>query len=251
MKRICLALILILYFSIIVYPQENYPVISVSKDIEITKLSEHAYIHTSYAEMPPWGRVPSNGLIFINKGKVFLFDTPVNIELTKDLVNWIENSLKAEIIGVIPSHWHIDCMGGLKHIHKLKIQTFAYELTREIAKEKGLPVPSRGFSDSLVLKLGQEKVICKYFGPAHSLDNIVVWIPSEKILFAGCMVKELNSTSLGNTADGNIEEWPLTIQKVIDAYPDARIVIPGHGKYGGIDLLYHTLELLKNNNQQK
>jgi metallo-beta-lactamase class B len=28
-------------------------------------------------------------------------------------------------------------------------------------------------------------------------------------------------------------------------YPDARIVIPGHGAYGGRELLLHTRELLQ------
>jgi metallo-beta-lactamase class B len=229
------------------FTQESYPKIHVTDDIEIIKLSDHSFIHVSYAQMPPWGRVSSNGLIFTNNGKAFLFDTPVNDSLTKDLVNWIENSLKVELIGCIPNHWHSDCMGGLMYLHHLGIESYAYELTRIIAKEKKLPVPSHGFSDSLVLNLGNGKIFCKYYGAAHALDNIVVWIPSEKILFAGCMVRDLTSTSLGHTTDGDVKEWPITIQKIIDAYPDVKIVIPGHGKYGRINLLYHTLGLLKEN----
>jgi len=61
------------------------------------------------------------------------------------------------------------------------------------------------------------------------------------------MAKELESASLGNMADGDLIQYPLTIKNVIDTYPDAEIVIPGHGKYGGIDLLQHTLDLFKQN----
>jgi metallo-beta-lactamase class B len=229
------------------FTQESYPKIHVTDDIEIIKLSDHSFIHVSYAQMPPWGIVSSNGLIFTNKGKALLFDTPTNDSLTEDLVKWIEDSLKVEIIGVIPNHWHSDCMGGLQYLHRRGIESYAYELTRKIAKEKNLPVPRHSFSDSLVFQLGKEKVVSRYYGAAHSLDNIITWIPSEKILFAGCMVRGLESTSMGHTTDGDIKEWPITIQKIIDAYPDVKIVIPGHGKYGGINLLYHTLGLLKEN----
>jgi len=245
MNRIFFIIILNVYLITSAYPQEHFPITPISKDIEITKLSEHAYIHTSYAEMPPWGRVPSNGLIFVSRGKAFLFDSPINDTLTAELVKWIEKKLKVEIIGFIPNHWHNDCMGGIQYLHRRGIESYAYDLTREIAKEKNLPVPRHGFSDSLVFQLGKEKVISRFYGAAHSLDNIVTWIPSEKILFAGCMAKELKATGLGNTVDGDIQEWPKTLEKVLQEYHDAKIVIPGHGEYGGIDLLHHTLELLK------
>ena len=96
------------------------------------------------------------------------------------------------------------------------------------------------------LKLGDKEIICSYFGAGHTTDNIVVYIPSERILFAGCMCKELDSKGLGNIADADLNEWPKTIQKVLDRYQDAKIVIPGHGQAGDIELLKHTLDLLNN-----
>jgi metallo-beta-lactamase class B len=117
-------------------------------------------------------------------------------------------------------------------------------LTIAIAKSKTLPLPEKGFTDSLVLHLGGKAIVCSYFGSAHTADNIVTWIPSEKILFAGCMVKDLKAESLGNIADADLSEWPITMQKVIAAYPSAVIVVPGHGAIGGKELLQHTEELL-------
>ena len=75
------------------------------------------------------------------------------------------------------------------------------------------------------------------------LDNIVVWIPSEQILFPGCMVKEIRSGNLGNTADGDVKAYPDTITKVLKKFPSAKIVIPGHGNYGGAELIKHTLDI--------
>ena len=150
-----------------------------------------------------------------------------------------------EIAGFVPNHWHEDCMGGLKCLQNKKINSWANQITIDIAREKGLPVPDHGFTDSLNLSLGDKKIFCYFPGAAHSLDNIVVWIPSEKILFAGCMCKSINSVNLGNITDGDISEYPATIGKVIARFGSAEIIIPGHGGIGGPELLLHTKNLVK------
>ena len=226
------------------FSESNYKRIEISNDIELIKISENAYQHISYMESPQFGRFPSNGLIFINNQKAFLFDTPMTESLTRDLVSWLQDSMRIQILGFVPNHWHDDCMGGLDYLHSLGIESYANELTREIARSKNLPVPKHGFTDSLILKLGDREIICSYLGAAHTVDNIVVWIPSEQILFAGCMVKAMKSTGLGNVADADIKAWPKTMKKVLDKYPNAKIVIPGHGQFGDINLIQHTLELL-------
>ncbi|HEX9971116.1 MAG TPA: subclass B1 metallo-beta-lactamase, partial [bacterium] len=195
--------------------ENNYISIKISNDIELIKISEHAYLHISYTASPQFGRFPSNGLIFINNQKAFLFDTPMTESLTKDLVSWLQDSMRIQIVGFVPNHWHDDCMGGLGYLHSLGIESYSNELTREIARSKNLPVPKQGFTDSLILKIADKEIICSYPGAAHTIDDIVVWIPSEKILFGGCMIKEIKSTGLGNIADADVKEWPKTIKKVI------------------------------------
>ena len=226
------------------FSQNDYKRIQISKDIELIKLSENAYVHISYSDLPKIGRFPANGLIFINGSEAFLFDSSWTDSLTMDLVNWLRNSMKLKIIGFIPNHWHNDCMGGLGYLQNQKIETYANQLTIDIAKKKNLPVPTHGFEDSLQLLLGDKLIKCYYFGAAHSLDNIVVWIPSERILFAGCMIKSVNSKDLGNTADGDLIAYPKTIDKLLDKFSMAKIVIPGHGQFGGYELITHTKELL-------
>jgi metallo-beta-lactamase class B len=225
------------------YSQEEGRKISISDDIELIKLSEHAYIHVSYAELPRYGRVGSNGLIFISRGEAFLFDTPVTDSLTRELVTWLTDSLKIKIVGFVPNHWHIDCMGGIKAIREMQIESYANQMTIDIAKMKDLPTPDHGFNDSLILHAGSEEILCYYPGVAHSTDNIAIWIPSDKILFAGCMIKSLGSTNLGNTADGDLNTYPETIAKLKLRFPEARIIVPGHGDYGGPELINHTLKL--------
>jgi metallo-beta-lactamase class B len=58
-------------------------------------------------------------------------------------------------------------------------------------------------------------------------------------------VKDVHSKGLGNLADAKLEEWLPTVQKVAAKFPDAGIVIPGHGQTGGKEILEHTSNLLK------
>jgi metallo-beta-lactamase class B len=243
MKILLIAFIL-LFLQSSVFPQGTFKTINVSRDIELVKLSDNAYVHVSYSESPKIPRYSSNGLIFINGGEAFLFDTPVTDALTKKLVSWIKDSLKAKLVGFMPNHWHADCMGGLRYLKRIGIESYANQMTIKIAKSKKLSVPAHGFKDSLQIPLGDKTIECYYLGPAHSLDNIVVWIPSERILFAGCMVKSLDSKNLGNIADGDLAAYPKTIDKVIKKFLDVKIVIPGHGNIGAVDLLLHTEALL-------
>jgi metallo-beta-lactamase class B len=242
MKRIVILLtaILIHYASL---AQTEYKTIKISEDIELIKISENAYVHSSYASLPDFGRFDSNGLIFINNHEAFLFDTPLNDSLTNILVTYLQDSMKLRIVGFVPNHWHDDCLGGLGYLKSHKIESWANQMTIDLAKKENLPLPDHGFRDSLQLKLEDKLIKCYYPGPAHTIDNIAVWIPSEKILFAGCMVKSMESKNLGNTADADLHAYPATLGKLYLKFREAKIVIPGHGAFGGLELIKHTREL--------
>ncbi len=240
-------LIILLSFVSCILIAQDLNTIKVSDDIELVQLTENVYQHISYYTSPEYGRFPSNGMIYIIGDQAFLFDTPMAIEMTEILVNYIETDLKKKITGFVPNHWHDDCIGGLDFINKKKIKSYANQMTIDIAKQNNLPMPQVGFKDSLIINVDNVRIECYYPGPAHAEDNIVVWLPEEKVLFAGCMSKEMASKGLGNIADANLNKWPATIDTVINRYKDVKYVIPGHGKSGGKELLVHTLELLKKN----
>ncbi len=240
---------LILIFFIVIpkidaFAQMTPENIKITDDLEVVKVSDHSWIHVSWSESPNFGRFSSNGLVFVDKGRAYLFDTPASDYLTSELNTWILTSLHSEIVAFVPNHWHEDCMGGLNFLKSIGVKSYASQKTIEIAKNKHLPIPDTGFADSLHLQANDKSIDCYYFGAGHSLDNIVVWIPSEKILFAGCMAKAMNPQGLGNTVDGDLNEWPKTIDKVINKFKTANTVIPGHGSWGGPELLQHTKDLL-------
>jgi metallo-beta-lactamase class B len=219
--------------------------IRVSDAITLFPLTTGIYIHVSDAELPGFGRFSSNGMVLVSDGKVLLIDTPVNDTLTAMLVSWITDSMRVKITGFVATHWHSDCMGGLGYLHRLGIPSYAHAKTIAIATQKKLPVPQHGFEDTLTLPLGKKVIECFYPGPGHSMDNIVVCVPDDKILFGGCLVKALDAQGPGNTVDGDVHAWPGSIDRVMQQFSSARIVVPGHGAFGGIELLRHTAELLK------
>ncbi|MBC8487643.1 MAG: subclass B1 metallo-beta-lactamase [Bacteroidetes bacterium] len=232
-NKIIIVLQLLILQSLI----SNGQIINISDKLTVTKLSENVYIHTCDK---------SNGIIYSDKGEAIIVSTPPSDEVTEELINWTTKQLNAKIIGYVIDRWHPDAMEGLDVVRKQGIKSYSYELTRTIAKEKGLPVPDIGFDPKLELKVGDKKIICHYFGPAHTSDGIVVWIPDEKVLFGGNEVRNYNGW-VGNIADADIEKWPETIEKVKQEYGSAEIVIPGHGIHGGSELLDYTINLYKPN----
>lgn len=55
----------------------------------------------------------------------------------------------------------------------------------------------------------------------------------------------MDASKGGYLGDANVNEWSSTAVKVKNAFPDAKIVSPGHGQHGGTELLDYTAELFK------
>ena len=82
-----------------------------------------------------------------------------------------------------------------------------------------------------------------YPGAGHTVDNTVVWIPEHRVLFGGCLVKEQRAVTLGNTAEADVDAWPVSLEAVARRYPTADVVVPGHGAWGDLGLVDHTSSL--------
>jgi len=221
-------------------PREVYK----SNDLMVTQIAENSFEHISYLQTDDFGKVPCNGLIVRNSNEVIIFDTPTNDKSSAALIKWITETLHCEINAIIATHFHDDCLGGLKAFDEHNIPSYAYFKTIELAKENDFVVPKNSFRDSLILKVGDENIIAKFFGEGHTKDNVVGYFPSENILFGGCLIKELDA-SKGYLGDANVADWSNTVENVQKAYPNVKIIVPGHGEYGGKELLNYTINLFK------
>ena len=218
--------------------------------MKIVPLSAHTFVHITYLQTESFGKVACNGLVFISKREAAIFDTPTNDSVSQELMHWVEKSMKARIKAVVINHFHNDCLGGLKAFQDRNIPSYAHTKTIELAKNAGYLPPQYGFEDKQELTIGKEKVINQFFGEAHTQDNIVSFIPSEKVLFGGCMVKAVGA-NFGFLGDANVKTWSTTVQKVKANSKEIQFIVPGHGKTGGIELLDYTIKLFKNGAQPK
>jgi metallo-beta-lactamase class B len=215
-----------------------------SETLVIEKISAHVYQHTSFLDTQDFGRVPCNGMIVFDKNEAIVFDTPSDNRTSLELIDWVETHLNCKIKAIIPTHFHGDCLGGLEEFHGHGIPSYANNLTIKIARSNNSPIAKNGFDNLLELKVGTKKVFVEFFGEGHTKDNVIGYFPYEKIMFGGCLIKEL-SAGKGYLEDANINDWSLTVAKLKEKHPDTKIVIPGHGKSGGTELFDYTIKLFE------
>lgn len=215
-----------------------------SRNLFVTQIAENSFKHTSFKQTNDFGNVPCNGLIVRNGNEVVIFDTPTNDKSSEELINWVNGTLHCKINAIIPTHFHDDCLGGLKAFDEKNIPSYAHFRTIELATENKYTVPKNGFGDSLILNVGEKKVVAKFFGEGHTRDNVIGYFSDENIIFGGCLIKEVGA-SKGYLGDATVADWSSTVEKIKNAYPDVRHVVPGHGEHGDKKLLDYTIDLFK------
>lgn len=227
--------LLLVFFSCYSLASEEMP------QLKIEKIDENVFLHKSFSRVDGYGLVSSNGLVVVNDGRSFIVDTPWSAQDTETLVNWIHKN-NYELLGSISTHSHEDRTAGIKWLNDHSIPTYATVLTNDILMaEQKEPARYPLKNDEVTLANGLLEVF--YPGGGHTIDNVVVWLPKSKILFGGCFVRSLESRGLGYTGEAHIDQWSKSAENALARYPEARMVIPGHGNIGDLELLKHTKHL--------
>ncbi|MFH1196708.1 MAG: MBL fold metallo-hydrolase [bacterium] len=264
--------ILILFFSIsltFINAQPKYEnVFTLDDELIVKQIDENTFLAVHSF---PWA---ANNLILKFKDGNYLFiDTPYTDEATEKLVNWLQSRDSSKIkVTVINTHFHIDNLGGNGYLRSIGADIYGSDLTVQLLKERGLGFgmldmlkdpsmkkyydyykdkvltpPNKLFSlkDGLELIIDGDTMQVYYPGPGHAPDNVVVYYPAKKILFGGCILKSMGSKSKGNLGDADLQNWYSSVEKLLTKFPDAKLVIPGHGEEGGFDLIGHTMDVVK------
>lgn len=210
--------------------------------LKIQKLTDSVYLHTSYKVVDGFGLVDSNGLLVLVGNDAYIIDTPWSAEDTEKLLAWIKGrGLIAK--GSVSTHFHDDRTAGIAALNDNSIPTYASSLTNDLLEKAGKAQASNTFDNSRSFWLVKDEIEVFYPGPGHSEDNVVVWLPKHATLLGGCFVRAAESSGLGNVSDAFISQWPRSAEKLQAKYPDARLVIPGHGQVADASLLEHTRAL--------
>lgn len=239
-----------------------------SSDLRIEMISPGAYL---VVHSFPW---PANSLL-VNLGRkgFVMVDTPYTPEATVQVLEWMERKFKQLPVLAINTGFHVDNLGGNAALKARKISVYGTRLTAELVRTKGaaslraltpwlkgeknnrfrkhfeaLTLSGPGIhlfpdSDGLSRLLGGSVDIF-YPGPTHAKDNLIIFFRGKSLLFGGCMVLPVKAEKPGNVADADMKQWPWNVEKVLQRYASAIIVVPGHGLHGDVRLLRHTIDVL-------
>ncbi|MBZ4420737.1 subclass B1 metallo-beta-lactamase [Myxococcus sp. RHSTA-1-4] len=213
---------------------------TVAEDIHVRRLAPGVWLHTTLAG-EDFDRYPANGLLIEDGGETLLVDTGWNARHAEQLVAWARDTLHRPVRAAVVTHFHEDRTGGVPALVAKGLPVYGLEDTARLAKERGLPVPPRTFSQEQAL--GPLELF--FPGAGHARDNIVVFHPGSGVLFGGCFVKDGAAKDLGNVADAAVSAWPASLERTRERFPGLQVVVPGHGAPGGPELLGHTEELLR------
>jgi cyclase len=121
--------------------------------------------------------------------------------------------------------------------HPQKRRALANELGeyRALAPELDslqIVLPSLTFTDRLTLHGSARSAELIAIGPAHTAGDLVLWLPEERILFAGDVVQVKTHPWLGT---GALSDWRRAHERLEKLEPAH--IIPGHGPVGGPESL--------------
>lgn len=113
-------------------------------------------------------------------------------------------------------------------------------LFRDIESVPGLTFPNLVVGDETRLWLGDREIRLLRPGGAHTTGDLAVWLPDERVLFAGDIVEAKAAPYMG---DACIEEWPYTLDRVEALEPE--VLVPGRGPARRGDEVRETLEEMR------
>jgi glyoxylase-like metal-dependent hydrolase (beta-lactamase superfamily II) len=219
-----------------------------TKPLEITHLTGDFYVYTTY-NLYKGSPVPANALYLVTNEGVVMIDCPWDSTQFQPLLDSIQLKHNKKVVMYIATHSHADRTIGLEFYRKHGVKTYSTVQTDEICKKKHEKRAEFLMIKDTTFKIGQYSFQTFYPGPGHTVDNIVVWFPKDKVLYGGCFIKSTDASDLGNVTEADISKWPASIKKLQAKFPDPVYVIPGHDDWKNKASLEHTLDLLKTNSK--
>lgn len=190
------------------------------------------------------GGDPNTGFI-VGERSVMVVDARATPALARETIAAVRNVTDKPIEYLVLTHYHaVRVMGasgiGARHI-------VAHRGTRDLIRERGqadfesearrfprlfldigsipgLTHPDVVYDNTLTLDLGDREVELRWLGRAHTDGDTAVWLPKERVLFAGDLVEASAAPYCG---DAYILDWPATLSEVENLRAEA--VVPGRG----------------------
>jgi len=213
------------------------------------QVAPHTYFVQGFPEMGSSANQNfiSNAGFVVTPGGVVVVDALGSPILAQKLIAEIKKITPQKIVAIIVSHYHADHVYGLQEFKKIGAKIYAQGegrnyLSSETARQRLIAsridfAPWVNANTQLVfadvwvdqktkLTIGGVNFFVSRVGPAHAPEDLMVFVPSEKVLFAGDLVFRGRIPFVGN-ADS--KGWLMALDEIEKLNPN--IVIPGHGNY--------------------
>jgi glyoxylase-like metal-dependent hydrolase (beta-lactamase superfamily II) len=210
------------------------------------------HIH-NYTSSPP---APVNSWIIESKNGLVVVDTQRQFSEARRLLKEVKN-INKPILGVIFTYHHPDHINGAAALLNgtANVPIYATQSTfnimkndtgRYIALSKQL-LPRNEYSNQVVLpnrivNSGENITIdgmtyhFEDLGIGEADDTMVIYIPSQKIIFTGDIVNNhmhpFFAGAVSPESHSHISEWIKQIEYLLQKYPEAKTLFPGHGQNG-------------------
>jgi len=148
---------------------------------------------------------------------------------------------------LVVTHAHGDHAGGAGAFAAAGAEVVCHEgatpgLSQIVAASSKTKAGVLAFSDRLALLGGVRRVAIYFLGPAHSADDIVVFLPEEKTIFTGDVVLATGAPYM-QSPDVDPEGWENILERL--AQLDVEKVVPGHGGLGARKAIADTFAYVK------
>jgi glyoxylase-like metal-dependent hydrolase (beta-lactamase superfamily II) len=224
----------------------TYPALGVK--VRAVQLAAHSYYIPGLAGAASTQNegFMSNAGFVVTPAGVVVFDTLGSPSLAQAMVKQIRKATRQPIKIVIISHYHADHYYGMQVFEELGAEVWAhesgklavgseeqklrFEQRKEILgrwindKTQRFPEPTRWLSGDTDFELGGVHFNLRMVGPAHSPEDMAMFVQEDKTLFSGDLVFKGRVPFLG---EADSRQWLAALDRLI-AF-DARFLVPGHG----------------------
>jgi glyoxylase-like metal-dependent hydrolase (beta-lactamase superfamily II) len=187
----------------------------------------------------------SNAGFVITRDGVVVIDALGSPGLAQRLLGEIRKHTDKPVTHVIVTHYHADHIYGLQALKAAGARILAHQAAREylnsdtarlrleasrvelapwVGEDTRLATADEWLDGERELVVGGVRLRIKPVGPAHTPEDLVIYLPQEKVLFAGDLVFRNRIPYVGQ-ADSR--QWIRTLDTLL-AF-DAAVILPGHG----------------------
>ena len=187
----------------------------------------------------------SNAGFVLTPAGVVVIDALGSPALAERLLAQIARITPLPVTHLIVTHYHADHIYGLQTFRargvrvlahqaarlylnsdtaRLRLQASRTELAPWIDEDTRLVQADQWLSGDHDLTVGGVRFEIRAVGPAHTPEDLVVYLPSEKVLYAGDLVFRSRIPYVGQAAS---RHWLVALDRLL-AF-NARVVVPGHG----------------------